>query len=1809
MISLYNSKFHEKILKKYGRGIRRSYFPVLYFLQKNKAAGQKKRQIFVRINLNFHKTLLFRNIPFKAPKDEKKEVSAVNFKTQRIIYFKKPETIIKKPEFQYESLEFWKSEQKSLISKNFFPDLKLIYYGSNNKFSSTIAQNKIQIRTAQTKEIQTKALPATKFPAATFSGLEVPVTVIQTKVLPATPFPIPEVPATAIKVNAIQTKINNENVFLKKIKSFFIHSNISEIPENSYNIHLTNVKNSQICLLNKHIHFLNNKLHFFTERPLFLNHTILFSSETSDSPTPEAYIPISRLMEKTLCGIAWSKSLEEIKNSDISLWKLFNKNSQVKRSSINQVKRSPIKTVQEKRIPYGATKSEFFKIYENPFIRFFAYQKLVRALPLREMKNENLQIEKYWDQESPKYSNLNFDIGKYLQKIDLNESKSRLGKASKFRFSEKRTEKRTPNFWMPQKSELISEKELQKWFNSKPFILQKYFLNKRFKTSGIPIQKSSSSLIYFKRINNAYRYKKTGKIFQLNQENILLQQPEVDTEKKTEIFKKIPISSIEMKTRNLQPIFRSNFFFKFEPFKFEPASQKIKSSHLLDTTASSSTGPQLTSSSALNWPISFSYKRIGNSQLNLAASLNKGLVRDLSGLQKTYSLQKTYPFLNTFFTSGNQVNLLFPQKENSLHGRPKPTLDQANFIPSAKKSYLRGRPEYSIYKMDLHENILPEKKYSGKRSSYRQLFSYQQLFPMPAEAMNFNFRKTRKNKIKNAILKKQSKGAIHFQKIPEFLAYNKVTYIPQSYIPQKQHAETFNVTTIRTPALTEKNAVSSSFFDELISRASEHISKMSPETVSPAPDNKAKKKLRPNQLNLRKRLNNFYAFGNPIIKSDLAENQRELKGKKQYPLWLTRAHVILKKPVGMLYSRSTEKVRPNETVNLKLNKKRMHKLQHSEKNAPFIISPSIMSPLIEYYPVASSLISSPSIAPPSITSPSITSPSITSSSITSSSITSPSITSPSITSPSITSPSITPFSITPSSIVSNYRATSRFFREFNLMGTHISRTSGMKGMPEEKGLSSMEAHMPGYSELVFNSIVNSSYNALPFQTQSQKKAIKGINFEFLSFPRSHPEIRPSIPSDYAGFLEPLRTLYFLSVADTPIFQKSKNRIKVHKHTQADKFFPNVFLQKRVLQKRPSSKSFSGSLPESQSFSRKFFQIASFPEKGFLDQFTSTKKASQLFSYGLLPERFRLKRLNRLFPTQLEKSSKNFYLNKQFSRKILPSNNSILDNPILDEFFLKEIFSNKIFLNQSSSDTLFLNRPERFSNSLYLNQPQSGKLFSSKFISSKFISSNPGKNIEQKNLPVEKASSDEILTARFTPTRVVPKLFLYEFLSNRFILKKFNKLFRRKLENLSNQLQLRKLFLNSFIQGSKYLSGEPFSSKPISGEPFSSKSFSSKPILNNKLLSEKFISSNLASNKKYIPNLLFSNFLLSNPVSFRNISSWSLSSEKFSSKIPVSEKLSPRVRLSEKSLSEKSLSEKLSSKESFSIYLPSSKQLLPKTEGSASLLKSVFYSNWINKNIARYPAVQLLQQNSSGLNLSVIPESKDKKVHLKLLSISGEQKTSKLRDNNFTFLQSLLKFKISERTKKPEKPNIYSGKNSNTYLRVPGSNTQLEQINRGFLSNMQLRQISKMQLRQISKGPLPKEPLFKMYPGQNSTGFVFSEIQKGEQNSGAFGLRNFRKENFEPTHTNLEFAHSRGNLQKTGTQDFVYWAPQTMAKEMKQLKDIVFETRKNVADIFDSGFPHAPENTWKTTDMEKMAEKILRMIDHRLKIEIERRGSF
>ena len=86
-------------------------------------------------------------------------------------------------------------------------------------------------------------------------------------------------------------------------------------------------------------------------------------------------------------------------------------------------------------------------------------------------------------------------------------------------------------------------------------------------------------------------------------------------------------------------------------------------------------------------------------------------------------------------------------------------------------------------------------------------------------------------------------------------------------------------------------------------------------------------------------------------------------------------------------------------------------------------------------------------------------------------------------------------------------------------------------------------------------------------------------------------------------------------------------------------------------------------------------------------------------------------------------------------------------------------------------------------------------------------------------------------------------------------------------------------------------------------------------------------------------------------------------------------------------------------------------------------------------------------------------------------------------------------------------------------------------------------------------------------------------------------------------------YAKGSNRKTEREDLVYGISEPLLEEVKKIKKIIFETRKIIADHLESHSPQVTGTAEEGMDIEYISEKIMQAINHRLKIEAERRGIF
>ncbi|MGE5379204.1 MAG: hypothetical protein ACM3KN_00050 [Candidatus Aminicenantes bacterium] len=89
----------------------------------------------------------------------------------------------------------------------------------------------------------------------------------------------------------------------------------------------------------------------------------------------------------------------------------------------------------------------------------------------------------------------------------------------------------------------------------------------------------------------------------------------------------------------------------------------------------------------------------------------------------------------------------------------------------------------------------------------------------------------------------------------------------------------------------------------------------------------------------------------------------------------------------------------------------------------------------------------------------------------------------------------------------------------------------------------------------------------------------------------------------------------------------------------------------------------------------------------------------------------------------------------------------------------------------------------------------------------------------------------------------------------------------------------------------------------------------------------------------------------------------------------------------------------------------------------------------------------------------------------------------------------------------------------------------------------------------------------------------------------------------------KLTHAGENSQKAGREGLIYGTSEPLFEEVKKIKRIISETREIVADHLGSHMPQTTGNSEQVMDIEDVSERVIQMINRRLKIEAERRGIF
>jgi hypothetical protein len=124
----------------------------------------------------------------------------------------------------------------------------------------------------------------------------------------------------------------------------------------------------------------------------------------------------------------------------------------------------------------------------------------------------------------------------------------------------------------------------------------------------------------------------------------------------------------------------------------------------------------------------------------------------------------------------------------------------------------------------------------------------------------------------------------------------------------------------------------------------------------------------------------------------------------------------------------------------------------------------------------------------------------------------------------------------------------------------------------------------------------------------------------------------------------------------------------------------------------------------------------------------------------------------------------------------------------------------------------------------------------------------------------------------------------------------------------------------------------------------------------------------------------------------------------------------------------------------------------------------------------------------------------------------------------------------------------------------------------------------------------------MYPGPRSADYVFPRAGRAGKTPriAAFGTSGEERS---------ELRHAGGKNHKRVREELVYGTQQILLGEVKKIENVVFKTKEVVADHLEYHLQQEAVKAGQAMDIEQMSEKIMQMINRRLKIEVERRGIF
>lgn len=152
MISFLNPKFHENIVKKYSRVIRKSYFSDLFFKQDYKSSDKTKNHIFTHIKFNFSNTLFCKKLTKNSLNNKQHESQVFPLKLN-IVSLKFQDNI---------SNSFQRKEKQAHVELFDSSNFKSIDVNLKPKENSQIRANKVEMPTLPDSINTSRALPSSR---------------------------------------------------------------------------------------------------------------------------------------------------------------------------------------------------------------------------------------------------------------------------------------------------------------------------------------------------------------------------------------------------------------------------------------------------------------------------------------------------------------------------------------------------------------------------------------------------------------------------------------------------------------------------------------------------------------------------------------------------------------------------------------------------------------------------------------------------------------------------------------------------------------------------------------------------------------------------------------------------------------------------------------------------------------------------------------------------------------------------------------------------------------------------------------------------------------------------------------------------------------------------------------------------------------------------------------------------------------------------------------------------------------------------------------------------------------------------------------------------------------------------------------------------------------------------------------------------------------------------------------------------------------------------------------------------------------